>query len=91
MFLVFPNPPNLDTKYDVVKFVGKKIFKWILQYEIDGTNWDIFWTDAAVSTETLGKCNVSHLIEILSTSKKLIISLVMYSLARKNHLGKKFN
>lgn len=37
-----------DTKYPVVKFVGKKIFKWALQYEPEGTGWDIFWTDNAV-------------------------------------------
>ena len=45
----------LDTQYDVVKFVGKKLFKWILQYEPDANNWDMFWTDAAVQPETLGK------------------------------------
>jgi tubulin polyglutamylase TTLL6/13 len=35
-----------DTQYPVVKFVGKKILKWKLQY--DGDNWDLFWTDNAV-------------------------------------------
>lgn len=37
-----------DTMYPVVKFVGKKIFKWKLQYEPDQVNWDLFWTDNAV-------------------------------------------
>ena len=44
-----------DTMYPVVKFVGKKIFKWKLQYEPDQVNWDLFWTDNAVQPETLGK------------------------------------
>lgn len=44
-----------DTQYAVVKFVGKKIFRWKLQYDPEGTNWDMFWTDCAVSPETLGK------------------------------------
>ncbi|CAD8088042.1 unnamed protein product [Paramecium sonneborni] len=68
-----------DTKYDVVKFVGKKIFKWILQYEPDGINWDMFWTDAAVQPETLGK---------MQPHQKINHFPGMYSLARKNHLGR---
>jgi tubulin polyglutamylase TTLL6/13 len=44
-----------DTKYPVVKFVGKKIFKMALQNETDGVNWDLFWTDNAVQPEQLGR------------------------------------
>ena len=44
-----------DTQYDVIKFVGKNIFGWTLQSEIDSCNWDILWTDNAVQPETLGK------------------------------------
>ncbi|CAD8074759.1 unnamed protein product [Paramecium primaurelia] len=68
-----------DTNYNVVKFVGKKIFKWILQYESDEVNWDIFWTDSTVSSETLGK---------MQPHQKINHFPGMYSLARKNHLGK---
>ncbi|CAD8177128.1 unnamed protein product [Paramecium octaurelia] len=68
-----------DTQYDVVKFVGKKLFKWILQYEPDATNWDMFWTDAAVQPETLGK---------MQPYQKINHFPGMYSLARKNHLGR---
>ncbi|CAD8173941.1 unnamed protein product [Paramecium pentaurelia] len=68
-----------DTKYDVVKFVGKKIFKWGLQYEMNGNQWDIFWTDAAVQSETLGK---------MQHHQKINHFPGMFSLSRKNHLGR---
>ncbi|CAD8066237.1 unnamed protein product [Paramecium sonneborni] len=68
-----------DTKYDVVKFVGKKIFKWILQYEIEGNTWDVFWTDTAIQSETLGK---------MQPHQKINHFPGMFSLARKNHLGR---
>ncbi|CAD8154125.1 unnamed protein product [Paramecium pentaurelia] len=68
-----------DTKYDVVKFVGKNIFKWKLQYEIDGNLWDIFWTDASVQSETLGK---------MQPHQKINHFPGMFSLSRKNHLGR---
>lgn len=41
----------IDTKYPVVKFVGKKIFKWALQYDNESLNWDMYWTDQAVPPE----------------------------------------
>ena len=44
-----------DTKYPVVRFVGKKIYNWVLQNESEATNWDIFWTDNAVQPEQLGR------------------------------------
>lgn len=38
----------LDTRYPVVKYVGKKIMKWKLSYEPEGFDWDLLWTDNAV-------------------------------------------
>lgn len=38
-----------DTQYPVVKFVGKKLMKWQLDYSaIDSYSFDICWTDNAV-------------------------------------------
>ncbi|CAK64163.1 unnamed protein product (macronuclear) [Paramecium tetraurelia] len=75
------NSKNLlrDTRYNVVKLVGEKIFKWKLQYEIDENQWDIFWTDASVQSETLGK---------MQPHQKINHFPGMFSLSRKNHLGK---
>ncbi|CAD8130837.1 unnamed protein product [Paramecium sonneborni] len=50
-----------DTKYDVVKFVGKKIFKWILQYECFGLMFNL---------KLQGKCNVSLLKNIFKNPLK---------------------
>mmetsp|Transcript_2077 Transcript_2077/g.1898 ORF Transcript_2077/g.1898 Transcript_2077/m.1898 type:complete len:121 (+) Transcript_2077:60-422(+) len=44
----------VDTKYPVVKFVGKRIFEWRLSYDPEG-EWDVCWTDQAVQAEQLAK------------------------------------
>lgn len=45
-----------DTHYPVVKFVGKKIMNWTLEYStIDSFNFDICWTDNTVKPEILSK------------------------------------
>lgn len=67
-----------DTKYDVVKYVGKELFNWKLSYESDG-DWDVFWTDSAVVPETLAR---------MDPYQKINHFPCMYSLARKNHLGR---
>lgn len=38
-----------------MKFVGKKTFGWRLTYDPDNTEWDIYWTDMAVTGEQLVK------------------------------------
>jgi len=68
-----------DTQYDVVKYVGKKLFGWKLSYETETFDWDIMWTDNAVQPETLAK---------MQTYQKINHFPGMYSLARKNHLGR---
>jgi len=68
-----------DTQYDVVRYVGKKIFNWKLSYNGDSTDWDMFWTDNAVQPETLAR---------MQTYQKINHFPGMYSLARKNHLGR---
>lgn len=68
-----------DTQYDVVKYVGKKLFKWKLSYETENFDWDIMWTDNAVQPETVAK---------MQTYQKINHFPGMYSLARKNHLGR---
>jgi tubulin polyglutamylase TTLL6/13 len=44
-----------DTQYPVVKFVGKLLLKWKLQYETEVWSWDLMWTDNAVQPETLAR------------------------------------
>jgi len=46
-----------DTQYPVVKFVGKMLYKFKLQYTpyLENNNWDFCWTDNAVQPETLSK------------------------------------
>jgi len=68
-----------DTQYEVVKYVGKKLFGWKLSYETETFDWDIMWTDNAVQPETLAK---------MQTYQKINHFPGMYSLARKNHLGR---
>ena len=45
-----------DTQYSVVKFVGKKIMNWVLDYTpLEDYNFDICWTDNSVKPSTLSK------------------------------------
>lgn len=41
----------LETKYEVIKFVGKKILQWKLNYEQESNDWDVYWTDNAVQPD----------------------------------------
>ncbi|KAL4501611.1 hypothetical protein ABPG72_018662 [Tetrahymena utriculariae] len=68
-----------DTQYPVVKFVGKKIFKWKLCYDAENTDCDITWTDNAVQPEQLGK---------MQPHQKINHFPGMFVLARKNHLAR---
>ncbi|KAL4454548.1 hypothetical protein ABPG74_021753 [Tetrahymena malaccensis] len=68
-----------DTKYPVVKFVGKKIFKWKLAYDMESMDFDVFWTDNAVQPEQLGR---------MQPYQKINHFPGMFSLARKNHLAR---
>jgi len=67
-----------DTKYDVVKYVGRKLFKWKLSKD-PNEEWDLFWTDNSVEPEHLAKMQLFQKINHFPG---------MYSLARKNHLGR---
>ncbi len=46
LYCIFLNA--IDCRYPVVKFVGKKVFKWKLSYDLETMDWDIMWTDNAV-------------------------------------------
>jgi tubulin polyglutamylase TTLL6/13 len=67
-----------DTKYDVVKYVGRRLYKWKLTHDPE-TEWDVCWTDNAVQVEQLAK---------MQPFQKINHFPGMYSLARKNHLGR---
>ena len=69
-----------DTQYPVVKFVGKKVMKWQLDYTpIDSFAFDVCWTDNAVKPETLAK---------MQPHQKINHFPGMYVLSRKNNLGR---
>ena len=68
-----------DTKYAVVKYVGKKMFGWKLSYKHEDMEWDVMWTDNAVDPERLTK---------MRPYQKINHFPGMYSLARKNHLAR---
>ena len=68
-----------DTKYAVVKYVGKRMFGWRLSYSQEDMNWDVMWTDNAVDPERL-----TH----MKPYQKINHFPGMYALARKNHLGR---
>lgn len=41
--------------YNVVKYVGKKIFGWKLSYEEESNNFDVMWTDKGINVDSLSK------------------------------------
>lgn len=46
----------VDTKYEIVRHVGKEILGWKLCREsYISKNWDVYWTDSAIKTEFLAK------------------------------------
>jgi tubulin polyglutamylase TTLL6/13 len=46
----------IDTKYEVVRMVGRDMLGWQLSRESLGSaNWDVYWTDNMVSGEMLGR------------------------------------
>ena len=66
--------------YPVVKFVGKKIMKWNLDYSpMEDFNFDLCWTDNAVKPEVLVK---------MQPHQKINHFPGMSVLSRKNNLGK---
>lgn len=68
----------IDTKYKVVRYVGKKLMGWELSYDPD-VEWDVLWTDNAVQPETLSK---------MQPFQKINHFPGMYSLARKTNLAR---
>ena len=44
----------LDTKYNVIKRVGRKIFKWRLTKDPE-EEWDVLWTDGMVTVDMVYK------------------------------------
>ena len=67
-----------QTKYYVVRYVAKNIFKMKLTHS-DEEDWDICWMDGAVSCEKLYKMKPYQRINHFPG---------MYALARKNHLAR---
>lgn len=46
----------IDTKYEVVRMVGRDMLGWQLSREsLGSSNWDVYWTDNMVSGEMLSR------------------------------------
>ncbi|CAK66605.1 unnamed protein product (macronuclear) [Paramecium tetraurelia] len=73
-----------DTQYAAVKFVGKILNKFKLQYTPyqETQVWDFCWTDNAVLPETLAR---------MQSHQRINHFPGMYCIARKNYLGKNLN
>ncbi|CAK79223.1 unnamed protein product (macronuclear) [Paramecium tetraurelia] len=68
-----------SSQYPVIRYVGKKMLDWKIQKDENATNWDVWWTDGAVFSDLLGRMNAHQKVNHFPG---------MYSLARKNHLGR---
>ena len=51
-----------ETKYDVVRYVGKKLLGWKVIRDIESKDWDVYWTDNAVQPENLSRMNIHQKI-----------------------------
>ena len=67
-----------DTKYKVIKFVGKNVFNFKLTTNPED-NWDLCWQDLGVGVEVLAK---------MKSYQKINHFPGMYELSRKNNLAK---
>ena len=67
-----------QTKYMVVRYVGKKVYHMKLTRS-DEEDWDVCWQDGAVSCDQLQKMRPYQRINHFPG---------MYALARKNHLAR---
>lgn len=67
-----------QTKYSVVKYVGLKMLGYKLTENPDD-QWDVMWTDSAVTPDQFDKMKLYQKVNHFPG---------MYSLARKNHLGR---
>ena len=77
---VFCNLSN--TQYEVVRYVCHKVFKWSIDGDFEDDNWELTWTDAAVSTNQLIK--MKHF-------QKINHFLGMYAISQKNYLAINLN
>eukprot|EP00357_Protocruzia_adherens_P010429 CAMPEP_0115043784 /NCGR_PEP_ID=MMETSP0216-20121206/47082_1 /TAXON_ID=223996 /ORGANISM="Protocruzia adherens, Strain Boccale" /LENGTH=868 /DNA_ID=CAMNT_0002426185 /DNA_START=300 /DNA_END=2907 /DNA_ORIENTATION=+ len=66
------------TKYEIVKHVSRKVFGWKVTIE-EEEDWDLSWLDTAVLPERLSKMKLYQKINHFPG---------MYSIARKNYLGR---
>lgn len=66
-----------NTKYDVIKYVGQKIFKFKLTKN-ESIEWDLCWQDGAVSYDTLMKMmpyqKINHFPGMCALSRKNFLS-----------------
>ena len=63
-----------DTKYSIVRIVGKKVLGWKLSKDEDDENWDVWWTDGGCPPEKLSKMKgfqkINHFPGMVAISRK---------------------
>lgn len=67
-----------NTKYEVVRYVAKKVIGMKLSYDDESEEWDLLWTDSAVQPEKLAKMRHYQRINHFPG---------MYLISRKNYLA----
>ena len=70
------------TKYEIIKHVSEKVFFWGISLTEDDEEWDILWTDNAVTPDKLAKMKLYQKINHFPG---------MYSISRKNYLAYNLN
>ena len=70
-----------DTKYDIIPHIVQEVFNWNVSSE-DDENWDVLWTDNAVSPDRLSR---------MKQYQKINHFPGMYSISRKNYLAYNLN
>ena len=84
-----PEPPSkrrpkvvlniADTKYPVVRHVAKKVLAWRLSLDPNSLDWDVLWTDTAVSAERLSS---------MKKHQKINHFPGMFGISRKDYLAR---
>lgn len=73
---------KVGTKYEVVRYVGKRLLGWRLVRTDDDDGWDVTWTDSAVSSDRLARMRPYQRINHFPG---------MHAIARKNQLAINLN
>lgn len=68
-----------DTKYPVVKHIAKKMMSWRVSLDPNSLDWDVLWTDTAVTAERLSS---------MKKHQKINHFPGMFGISRKDYLAR---